>query len=152
MTPYYKEKLKEGLAYQEFIEKKSEERGMYLHNYTSRINQYEIGENPEGIEIKFDGLYSKTGNLFIETAEKTNPQNKRYMKSGIFRGDNSTSLLIGNYDIAYVFATTTLRQLAKSSRIIESKTKTSLGFLIKKDDISKYCTGTWNFSIKEMIA
>ena len=40
------------------------------------------GETKAGIEIKFDDKCETTGNLYIETAEKTNPNDAEFRPSG----------------------------------------------------------------------
>ena len=95
MTPNYKNCLERGNAYQEFVADVLEkELSIMLDIYTTKHQQYNIGENKQGIEIKFDDLYKKTGNLYIEIEEKSNPQNPNFVPSGIFRNDNSWLYLI----------------------------------------------------------
>ena len=82
-TEYYKDKLKSGLYYQDFVMEKLYEIGLPLISYSSKEFQVMLGENKAGIEIKNDTKYSTTGNLYIEIAEKSNPSNVDYIPSGI---------------------------------------------------------------------
>lgn len=98
--------------------------------YSSRLFQIHKGENKARIEIKYDDLLVKTGNLWIEVEEKANSENRSYVASGIQR--DCVEYVIGNYDILFRLATSTLRLLFQNKRypLIENGTKTSRGFLL----------------------
>lgn len=112
-----------------------------MNCYSSRKYQYEKEESRSGIEIKFDNQRKKTGNLYIEYAEKSNPNNKNYVPSGIERTDNSIIYCIGNYDIIYVFAKNWLKQF-KNTEVKHVMTKTSKGYLFPEDMAQKYTITT----------
>jgi len=135
---YYSDCLKKGLEYQDFIMEELYKIGLPLITYTSSKYQIEKGENKLGVEIKFDDIYKKTGNLYIEVEERSK-QNKQYVKSGIFRKDNTWLYVIGNYETAYIFFKNQLQILSKHVKIIEIPKKTSKGFLMDKKLIIKYC-------------
>jgi len=120
-----------GHEYQEFIGEK-----LGFTNYQTADEQYNIGENKVGIEIKFDNNMKNTGNLFIETAEKRNADNERWIASGIMRVDGCWGYLIGDYTEAYLFLKKHLKNLqAKypfNFPIITIGVKTSRGFLLPK--------------------
>jgi len=141
MTEYYKEKLKQGTEFQDFvIDILIKELGLVLSVYTSKKYQWKHGENRQGIEIKFDNLYENTGNIYIETAEKTNKDNPKYIKSGIYRDDNTWLYLIGNYKIIYIFSKKMLKGLYSSNSYLRKiETPTSQGFLLEKTKVEKYC-------------
>jgi len=66
----YQENYEKGLEYQDFIvEILAEKYGLIIPNYSSKKYQYDVGENKQGIEIKFDDRLKETGNLYIEIAE-----------------------------------------------------------------------------------
>ena len=90
-----------------------------------------------GAEIKRDGNFRKTGNLYIETAEKSHPDNKNYVPSGIFRKDNSWLFVIGDEETLYIFATKYLQRL--SDRYKEVIKTTSIGRLMPIAEAEKYC-------------
>ena len=106
MTDEYKEKLEAGLEYQDFIADKLRkgEPSIILGAYSSRKYQNEHGESASGIEIKHDRMLKKTGNLYIETAEKSNAALLDYTPSGIMRDDNTWLYLIGDYEQAFLFS------------------------------------------------
>jgi hypothetical protein len=137
-TDYYKKKLNQGLEYQDFISDIFYENGIIIVAYSSKCYQNERGENRIGIEIKNDAQFEKTGNIYIEIAEKSNPKNESYVMSGIYRNDNSWLYAIGNYKIIFIFGKETLKILHKLSRYKEVKTPTSKGFLIPNKDAKKY--------------
>lgn len=131
MTEYYQDKLKEGLEYQDFvIHYLAQHFGLALSIYSSKKYQNQYGETEQGIEIKFDNMSEKTGNLYIEISEKSNPDNDWFVDSGIYREDNSWLYLIGNYSIIYIFSKNILKLLYKSSRYKEVEIATSTGFLL----------------------
>jgi hypothetical protein len=66
---YYREQLLEGIEFQDFIAEQLHLQGVVLQNFSSKKYQLRR-ENLLGLEIKFDKKYEKTGNLYIETAEK----------------------------------------------------------------------------------
>jgi len=140
MTENYKKMLDKGLEYQDFV---SDilllELGMPLTSYSSKKYQYTKGENKQGVEIKFDDCFSKTGNLYIEIKEKSNPNNANYVDSGVYRMDNTWLYLIGNYDIIFVFSKKHLKLMHKKNMFREVKTSTSIGFLIPENFAEKYC-------------
>jgi len=92
---------------------------------------------------------AKTGNLFFETAERTNPDNKGYVPSGIYRNDKTWLYVQGNYEIIYLLGKRQLQHVheaGKNGRLpersgfreTESNTKTSLGFLLKQEYVENY--------------
>lgn len=130
---YRKNKIESGLLYQDFIV------DLFLQVlrfpitvYSSRLYQQTVGEGPVGVEIKHDERYGRSGNLWIEIAEKARPREGDYVPSGVFRADNSWLYIIGNYDVVFVFSKLLLQGLARSERysIIENNTHTSRGFLL----------------------
>jgi hypothetical protein len=108
MTGYYAEKLEQGLRFQDFVMRALHGAGIVLQPISSRSGQL-TGENLLGLEIKFDDRHRETGNLFIETHEKSAPENAEFVCSGILRNDNSWLYGIGNYSRFWIFAKTTLR-------------------------------------------
>jgi hypothetical protein len=93
----------------------------------------------QGIEFKFDKCFQVTGNLWIEIAERHNPDIP-YSDSGIFKKDNSWLYCIGNYYVIYIFPKNLLILLYNSRRypVIENNLMTSKGFLLSKGDADIY--------------
>lgn len=134
---YYKNKLEEGLEFQDVVTSALYQRGIVIVGYASRRYQQEKGENLLGAEIKRDGRFRDTGNLYFEVAEKSHPDNPRYIDSGIMRHDNSWLYVIGDEQCIYIFPTVYLRKLAGRYRPVE--TPTSRGFLMPVAEAEKYC-------------
>lgn len=128
----YEESKMLGDNYEDFVRHILKERYNYiLHPYTTEEEQYEYGENKEGIEIKNDLIMERTRRIWIETAEKTNRNNLEFVPSGIYRGDNSRRYLIGNYQEIYIFRIETLRQAYQNGDYyILKENPTSKGFLL----------------------
>ena len=137
MDEYYKDKLETGLEFQDHvIDSLLKEVGLVISPYSSRRYQRKKGESAQGIEIKFDMEHEKTGNLFIETEEKTSPDKTYWTPSGIYRDDNSWLYVIGNYSVLYIFDKKWLRRLCESGKypVFEIKRGTSRGFLLKQKE------------------
>jgi len=140
MTEYYKEMMQKGFEFQDFIaDKLIESIGISLTSYSSKLYQEKKGENRQGFELKFDDRYKTTGNIYIETAEKSNENNPNFVLSGIYRSDNTWLYLIGNYEELFIFSKKHLILIHKSNKYKNVETKTSQGFLIPKDVCEKYC-------------
>ena len=136
MTAYYRQKLEEGLCYQDFVVEQLYGAGIPLISYSSKKYQNLIGENKAGIEIKFDQKFRETGNFYIETAEKSRAENPFYVASGIYRNDKTWLYLIGNYSSIYVFSKRQLQMVADKHRKVQ--TATSQGFLLPVDYAEKH--------------
>lgn len=97
--------FQDGLEFQDFVCTQLAKHSIILQNLSSRKCQFEIGENLQGFEIKFDRGCTKHGRVSIEVAEKTrNDPNRPWTPSGIMRDDNSWLYIQGNYDVLYIFA------------------------------------------------
>lgn len=145
MTEYYKDKLESALQYQDFIADKLRKADpcIIIGAYSSRKYQYEHGESMSGIEIKYDMKKKDTGNLYIEVAEKSNPNISEYSPSGIMRDDNTWLYLIGDYEEAFLFSKHQLQSIYadkeryKIRGIKERQTPTSIGFTYPVENAMK---------------
>ena len=99
---YFENKLNEGQEYQDFVTDHLYKAGLSVTNYSS-LKYQRKGENKGGVEIKFDGNFEKTGNFYIEIAERYSEADL-YYSSGIMRNDNAWLYIIGNYSIIYIFS------------------------------------------------
>ena len=136
MTPYYKTQLERGLVYQDFIYEILSRHGINTVAYGSRLFQHKLGENKAGIEIKFDGNLH-TGNLYIETEEKSNANNQFFVKSGIYRDCNE--YVIGDYATVFRLGTNVLRICHETGkyRELEIRMGTSRGFLFPQKEAER---------------
>lgn len=142
---HYQDCLEQGLVYQDFVTwVLVKRRGLVLSNFSSRLYQFNVGENFQGFEIKGDFTSSKTGNLLIETEERTSIKNS-WVASGIYRRDNTKIYIVGNYSFFYLFDVKVLRREHQDFLATDGDTeihkefqsKTGKGFLWKIDDIEK---------------
>lgn len=139
-TPYYREKRIQGEQYQDFVMEHLRGIGFILQNYSSKQFQYKNGENPIGWEIKYDGNFRKTNNLYIETHEKANPNNRVFAQSGIYR-KNAWLLLIGDYETIYTFSIRQLLEVYENEKlrnkyhIGRTQIPTSIAMLLPRDSI-----------------
>lgn len=136
---YYQEKLEEGLLFQDIVTQALYQRGIVVVGYASRKFQQSKGENMLGAEIKRDSNFRQTGNLYLETAEKTHPDNPNFIPSGIFRDDNSWLYVIGDEITIYIFSTKYLQMLSGRYKSVVNKTLTSRGVLMPVGEAEKYC-------------
>ena len=89
-TKYYMQKLEEGKKYEKFIKQELYiKKQLTLNLCGNKEQQINIGENLEGIEIKFDNKKNIYKNIYIELQEKTNKNNTYWVNSGILRKDNT---------------------------------------------------------------
>jgi len=140
MTEYYKEKLDQGLYFQDYVVELLYKNGIPLISYSSKEYQNIIGENKAGIEIKNDNNFRKTGNIYIEISEKSNPKNHSFVASGIYRNDNTWLYLIGDKETIFVLSKKQLQIIHKTGKYREVEISTSKGFLLPVADAEKfYC-------------
>lgn len=132
---YYSGMLEAALRFQDFVTELLYAEGVPLVAFSSKQKQLS-GENKAGIEIKLDQLMDKTGNIYIETSEKSNPKKQQYTPSGIYRDDNTWLYAIGNYSTVYIIPKKYLKMLDGKYRT--TKTPTSTGFLMPLADAEKY--------------
>lgn len=137
MTAYYKEKLEQGLSYQDFVIEKLYEHGLPLISYSSKKYQVLYGENKAGIEIKNDQKFRETGNFYIEIAEKSHAGMSKFVESGIFRNDNTWLYVIGDYEEIFVFGKKQLKIVSKNVKYKKVEISTSKGFLLPVKDARK---------------
>ena len=134
MGEYYDQQLKEAEEYQDFVcTQFLDKLKIPIVQFCSQKFQYEFGESMCGFEIKQDKKLEKTGNLYIEIAEKSDGSKQYYTASGIYRNDNSWLYIIGNYSKIYIFSKKHLVYLyEKDTKEIYRRveTPTSQGFLI----------------------
>ena len=134
---YYADQLEVGLQFQDFVTGQLYQRGIVVVGYSSRRYQNERGENLLGAEIKRDDNFRKTGNVYLEVAEKAHPDRQQYTESGFMRADNSWLFVIGDEKTIWIFSTKYLRLLKDRYRKVQ--TPTSIGHLMPIDDADKYC-------------
>ena len=148
LNKYYKEKLDQGLMYQDFVVEKLYDHGLPIISYSSKKYQIMIGENKAGLEIKNDDKFRNTGNFYIEIAEKSNPQKPHYVMSGIYRNDNTWLYLIGDYQDIYIFGKKHLIQMHQTGLYRKVEIPTSKGFLLPLSDAEKYAVKIINCEAK----
>lgn len=156
---YFKTKLQDGFEFENFIaDILLKKFNLKLGQFLTSEGQYRMGENELGIEIKNDTLIRKYGNIYIEYAEKSGGNNKKYVRSGILKKDNTRFFLIGDKNKFWIFKKAKLIKIFleewdniknnnPSLRNIKFKQKpTSLGFVFPV----KYAVNE-AISIEEMV-
>src|ERR1022692_1926948 len=109
---YRSKQLEDAQVFQDFVIDASwQMMGLAVIPYSSRLYQQTVGESKTRCEIKHDKNYARTGNLYVETAEKAVPRPGPYAPSGIYRDDNSWLWIIGDYDLLFYVQKTVLKLL-----------------------------------------
>ena len=152
----YEQQKNEGEEYQDFIADalRKGKPCIIVSPYCSKKYQYSQGESASGIEIKFDKLFHKTGNLYIEVKEKSSPDIEEWTPSGIMRTDNSWLYLIGDYHNAFLFHKKQLQKIYLSKELwarrgireTENEYHTSVGFLYPADKAEECGSVLYRFS------
>jgi hypothetical protein len=140
-TDDYREKLQAGLRFQDFVTRHLYGIGIVLVQFVAVANNLDC-ENMAGFEIKRDGRFRQTGNLYFETDEKTDPANPVFVPSGIRRRDSSWIWIIGDELTLWFFTKKQLLVIDKSPERWKAKrveTATSKGFVLPLDQADRYC-------------
>ena len=133
----FEEQLTEGEKFQDYVSDLLYDSGIPINQYVSREYQYEKGESRAGVEIKYDKKMADTGNIYIELAER-HSKDKKYIKSGILRKDNTKFYVIGNYKRVFMFSKKQLVSIAKKFKRVQNDT--SIGVLIPLKYIEEHDT------------
>jgi len=135
-------KQKKGLQFESYImDWFSENKKINLSHYTTYDEQIHKGENRQGIEIKNDQMFKRTGNLFISVS-----RDYGYVEydSGICKGQ-SWLYVIGCNEEFYIFSTKQLIQFYKEQSpklfngFTSAKNGTEKGFLLSKKQAEYLC-------------
>lgn len=150
-TGYYQQQLEDSLEFQDFLTKELSKRGIHIQCFSSRKYQWEIGESACGTEIKYDKMFSQTGNLYIETHEKANPANLNYAPSGINR-DNILHWVQGDYGIVFMFSKRELARyiFSNADKLRFVVKDTSQGYLLPKFNADSICIAKFRFQDREL--
>lgn len=149
----YMPQLKTSWEYQDFVCVELMKLGIALNNIQSTKFQ-EQGENLFGMEIKYSNDIARKKVVYIETAEKSNPDNADYVPSGIYRSDNTWLYAVGDYAQMFIFSVTLLRiidraidagSFAACSRY-ENGHGTSLAYLMPLQVAHKWCAKHVHFT------
>lgn len=120
-----------GCRYQDVLTDELYKYGICLNNYCSAFYQMRYGENKTRIEIKHDSKITKTGNLYIEFEAISKDQTKM-VDGGIKKVDKSWLYIIGNINVAFVFAKKQLNRLCEKVQKNPKTWKERYGIEIKQ--------------------
>jgi len=141
----YRADLKDGQEFQDFIAFKwAHVIGLPLCIYTSTKWQKEHGENPQGVEIKYDRRFRDTGNVFIETACRPSGTGQFfpggiYSLGGNFFPQSSWLYVIGDYETTWTLPTSWLARLHAAGNYRFYEGATMKGYLFPVEGADKYC-------------
>jgi hypothetical protein len=148
----YGQRLEVGLTYQDFVLEQLHRRGIVLQPYSSKEYQRKA-ENMLGLEVKLDRKYAASGNLYIETHERSHPSRPELVPSGIYREDQCWLYGIGDFTRLFVFGKRCLQRIVKKAslqvvpgcRSVGNDTKTSKGVLISDAIAREYAERIFEF-------
>jgi hypothetical protein len=133
----YSELLEAGQQYQDRVMAVLYRIGIVALCYSSKMNQYTQGESITGIEIKYDRKWRTSGNLYIETHERTTTD-RPFVKSGILREDNTWLWAIGDDSKLFLIGKKQLLLAYRMGKYRTVVTATSKGFLLPVEDAEQY--------------
>ena len=134
-----------GNEFQDFVCIELAKQGIILQNINSKKFQFNVGENLQGFEIKYDARCTgdrgttATNQLSIEIAEKTRADNSKFVPSGIYRNDNSWLYIQGNFKTFWIFSKKLLILLHRSGRYKEHELPTIKKFYLPMEDADRFC-------------
>jgi len=134
-----------GNEFQDFVCIELAKQGIILQNINSKKFQFNVGENLQGFEIKYDARCTgdrgtiATNQLSIEIAEKTKADNTKFIPSGIYRNDNSWLYIQGNFKTFWIFSKKLLILLHFSRRYKEHELPTIKKFYLPLEDADRFC-------------
>ena len=134
-----------GNEFQDFVCIELAKQGIILQNINSKKFQFNVGENLQGFEIKYDARCTgdrgttATNQLSIEIAEKTRADNSKFVPSGIYRNDNSWLYIQGNFKTFWIFSKKLLILLHFSRRYKEHELPTIKKFYLPLEDADSFC-------------
>lgn len=138
-----------GIEFQDFVCIELSKVGIIIQNINSKKYQYAEGENIQGFEIKYDGPHTETGRLSIEIAEKRKGENQTWVRSGIYRNDNTWLYVQGNYKMFFVFPVKFLRALYETKKypVYEhpKENPTIQKFYLSHEEAKKYSARYFSF-------
>lgn len=137
---YIKQKFSEGTRFENFVYDVLRAKGCDLTPYRGREEQLK-GENPFGLEIKYQSRQEQTGRLWFEREEKSSATDETWRLSGIWRRDNSWLMATGYWHHVYIFAIRDLRkhELCSGVTLQVNNRQTSIGWLMDAVEAHRLC-------------
>lgn len=141
-SAYYIGQLTDSHKFEVYVGERFLSHGYDIGFFYGKEQQYRKGETRAGIEIKYDKMLTKTGNLYIEYQERLNSR-QMWVNSGILKEDETKFYLIGNMHEFYILPRERLcsyydRLVRQHERIPgmrtvrETKHQTSKGFVLQR--------------------
>ena len=117
------------LQFQDYAMQLLYKAGMPICIYGSKKYQIKVGESIGRVEIKHDKVMKTSNNLFIEYAERHDP-NKPFVYSGILRDDNTVFYMIGDYNRTFLLSKPLLISMIQKNNFEKKITQTSMAYVI----------------------
>jgi len=137
--------LSGGEDYERYLIDRFAAEGTHIVRYDTRSDQLAYGDlrlglhgdGNDGVEVKYDRLFHRTGNFFIEIAAKHRATDSRYIPGGLNASANWSRFWIGDYRDLRIFYRQDLVQVLESDecQVFEIAGRTSLGFLLSAQQI-----------------
>ncbi len=136
IKPFH-ERLADGQEFEDFCMEVLWDNGIALMLYRSKQRQWSCGESKLGGEIKRDGKWQKTGNLFIECEERRDT-NSPWRAAGIYDASKPWLYIIGDEHTIWIHGVTVLQILHKQGCCEWKDTGTAKGFVLPIIDADYY--------------
>ena len=138
----YREKLEEGFEFEDFVLEQLWDLGWGTIAFRTRTAQVMRGENLGGFEIKRDGKFRETGNLFVETEERSTSESA-WHAAGIDSPHKPRHLVIGDERRFWVLAVNVLQAIRDEGKCAHVRTDTACGFLLPTTRADRFCCLKW---------
>lgn len=144
METSYSRRRQIGERFERYVVGRLQKEGVAIHRHEDRWDQLNLGDTSIGIEIKFDQLHHKTGNLYIEIIDRRTQADRYWVPAGIRSRSSARWYGIGDYRNWYVFRRSDLQreQDYKRYRVFEIPAGTSRGFLLPPTKITELAVRT----------
>jgi hypothetical protein len=141
----YMGNLDEAKDFEDFVfDTLMHERKLVCGGYKSRHYQTLHGESLNGVEVKLDREFRKTGNVWIETQERPSVDHE-YKPAGIYHESDPWLFVIGDYSTLWAIASQSLRLIHEANVCPEkeNRTRTSRGFLLPVCKADRHAAFKW---------
>lgn len=141
----YLSNLEQAKEFEDFVfDTMMHERRLVVGGYKSRHYQVLHGESVTGVEVKMDREFRNTGNLFIETMERSSVSDE-WKPAGIYHDSDPWLLVIGDFSMFWVIAIQTLRNIHETGvcKEVENRSETAKGFLLAVCKADRHKAWKW---------
>lgn len=139
MSDHYDSQRAQGDAYEAYMTARLRAEGLTVSRWATKADQLAHGDlcvNGDNVEIKYDTIFIRSGNLFVEVAEKRDRDRATWTPSGIDASSDARYYGIGDYVRFFLFDRAALRNFREAAQppVITINRETSRGFLLSAEN------------------